>query len=346
MLNFSLFNPYLRLGVRGQNRWIVPIYPKHSYRFLKLWRPYSLKSRIAWSLFLFMYRAYIVTIVIVVVRLLSGRFASICDNSCYSHVVYIGTAGLTQKYVVVTKDKSNKDRIYVEKVAVGEKARGAIEHEIRILSAIEGRFNFEVPKALPNHCHFGGLTQSYLDGRQSSSTFNINHAKQLLELADTEQSHTITKNDLVHQIKTLFGVSPLSSQIQNTVDHLFENRSEYSVPVCVEHADYVPWNILWVDGRYALVDWESSLLEGFPLFDAFHFFYTTHRFILGSDVCEDDIKKNLGYEFLRKGLKLSSKECDVLHLTFLLKKMNDSHAMTKKTDYDFYKRMILRLLKR
>jgi hypothetical protein len=51
-------------------------------------------------------------------------------------------------------------------------------------------------------------------------------------------------------------------------------------PLTIQHGDYAPWNILCDDesvgaGKFRAIDWEESVLEGFPFIDAIYFILQT-----------------------------------------------------------------------
>ena len=280
----------------------------------------------------------------VLARLATGRALTLLDNNSYSYVVYVGTVGPTQKYVIITSSKNINGHIYVEKVGVSTTARAYIEHEIKILCAIGGRYNFKVPKVRESYAQFGGLSQSYLCGGQSGSAFTLNHAKQLIQLVESGKTHNITKVDLMHEIENIIDTTSVSFKLSDVVDEIFSGEEEYLVPVCVEHGDYAPWNILLIDGDYSLVDWESAVLSGYPLFDAFHFFHTIYRLLDGVHLPADEMKNNLGFNYLVNKLGLAEIECDLLHLMFLLKKSNEAKFLKKNTEYEYYKNTLKILL--
>lgn len=168
------------------------------------------------------------------------------------------------------------------------KAKQRMENEADILEELHtkhGDLNVS-PKLLffDNVQGYSYLGESYTAGTVMYNVFNYDNygelsmkATELLINLDTATRKDLPdnwKDKLIEPIITKFKAyyeSILEPKVINRTADLIDNIE--MTHTTLTHADYCHWNIiLKPDGELALIDWEYSTIEGFPVIDLIFFF--------------------------------------------------------------------------
>ena len=111
--------------------------------------------------------------------------------------------------------------------------------------------------------------------------------------------------------------------------------------VCLEHGDFVPWNMRRLkDGRLILIDWEWAVEEGFPWQDVCQYFYLQdYLFGKSADVWKLLTTHSLLAEYRRR-LSLSEEAVRGLTIRYLLRYMCVEQAEGDRDKVEFAMRKI------
>lgn len=216
--------------------------------------------------------------------------------------LFAGTAGVNQTAVFFHNN-------WFYKVAVGEQAPQALEHEAAQLEALKKNqfHSMQVPDSA-----FNGivLKQSNVSGTRIQETqLTSLHWKALESMADTD-AEQIAVVDL-----------PCWKNANDSITHLLEQQDQRIplrmvlklealqktipedavVPAGLSHGDFTPWNIFKGTSTIAVIDWELSASETPLLFDAFHFIYQQASLV---DQCSfDELAKRMEDTFQQPSAK-------------------------------------------
>ena len=88
---------------------------------------------------------------------------------------------------------------------------------------------------------------------------------------------------LAEELEPVLGAYPTARDVWDSLHQL----DGPVLPRCIEHGDFAPWNIReQADGRLFVIDWEHSLLDGLPWFDALHFRFQQDSLVLRKPVVD------------------------------------------------------------
>ncbi|MGA9164404.1 MAG: phosphotransferase [Thiobacillus sp.] len=86
-------------------------------------------------------------------------------------------------------------------------------------------------------------------------------------------------DQLEHEISDLMREPALSSLLAETLNFLLKAPCP-SLRVCIEHGDFVPWNVrINKTGELFVLDWEHARCDGWVWLDALHFCYQTEALV-------------------------------------------------------------------
>lgn len=322
--------PEVRVQVISQGgvpRWVLPEDTRNVVTVLKSWKPYKATSRLQW-------KAIIAASKMNALAALPGVAQETvrCDLSywrrCFpwfsdswSMVAYIGNPFPTRKAVLFFVNGAAKVRA-VAKVPIYPAAREAILNEARILTRLRNRL--PLPEVLFMDSEEGIAAQSWMEGVNVSRKFGEEQLALLNCFASEEGRVRLSdcRAGLEARVAQVDGVDP--GLLQRALSFL-DVRDE--LRACVEHGDFVPWNLRRLaDGRLTLLDWEWAVEEGYPWQDVCRYFYLQdYLFRESADVWEMLVTNPLLAEY-RRDFGLSSEAVRGLTLRYLLRYMCDEHA--------------------
>ena len=270
---------YIIPGTNGP-RWIVPCDARTGLKVLISWRPYSTLARVKWWIATGLYR-------VGALRYAPGVSRLYFKRECYEYgacswgeviknchpVIYVGTYGEFQKFVITYVDTITALPKCVVKVPYGHMAKQSIVNEANTLEqlSIEDR-GLNIPKLFSLNEDRGVSVQSIVEGRLSSERFTERHVDVLLKLIN-HGSTVCIKSDSEPLIEALN-----AKNMPTTTGHGFIKNTLLGLdgalllPSTWEHGDFTPWNIKIAHDDLALLDWEAAVKNGVPLQDICHFF--------------------------------------------------------------------------
>lgn len=311
----------------GAPRWVLPAELQLAIPVIRSWRPYSVKSRMKWSVIVGACRFRALN------RLPGVTCLELrCDMSYWRQhipdysdswvvIAYIGNPSSTRKALLFFNDRNAQVRAVV-KVPLCTGAKAAIINEAQVLKAIQNRL--AVPEMLFSDDHEGIAGQSWVEGKSVSRQFREEHVELLLQLASDGSRMRLTncRERLRDRIASLATFSGSSVLIRAMALLDIEN----DIPECIEHGDFMPWNLRRMDdGRLTAIDWEWSKVAGFPWQDICRYFYLqAYLFRERADIWNRIITHPLLGEYRRR-LNLSTEIVRALTAYFLLNFACDAH---------------------
>lgn len=263
---------YHGISSRGILRWIVPNERQRLLRVVSAWRPYGLKSRLAW-------RALTTALVTVGPKFLGlqqlhavqvGRpdrsFSEWAEGRSLTPVVYVGTPGPYRKLVCQLVDESGAP-VAVARIPIGPAAAESIRSDAEALRQLaQSPIAPFIPRLLLGEADPYGL-QSVLPGRPATRRFGAEHVDLLLKLPVTAWVSLRQ-----HVQSTLTEFSPILPE--DISHHLLDQIPEaLVVPRIWQHGDFAPWNMRMHRGDLHVFDWEEATADGLPGWDIAHFHF-------------------------------------------------------------------------
>lgn len=312
----------------GVPRWVLPQNARRAVTVLKSWKPYSAKSRLQWNVIVASCRLNALAV-------LPGVLGNTmhCDMSFWRRhlpgfsdswvmVAYIGNPSPTRKAILFFVDEDARVQA-VAKVPINPAARIAILNEAIILTKLRNRF--PLPTVLFSAEQEGIAAQSWMEGANVPRSFGAEHLELLTRFAS--ESVRVRLSDCREQLEDRIASVHLS------VDASFLKRAlsflevQDELRACVEHGDFVPWNVRRLaDGQLTLIDWEWAVETGFPWQDVCRYFYLQDfLFRESADVWKKLTTNPLLGEYRRR-FKLSPEAVRGLTLRYLLRYLCDEHA--------------------
>ena len=270
---------YIIPGTNGP-RWIIPCEARAGFKVLICWRPYSILSRVKWWIILGMYW-------VGALRYAPGVRRVYFKRECYEYgscsweeaikncqpVIYVGTYGEFQKFVITYVDNITALPTCVVKVPYGHLAKQSIVNEANTLEqlSVEDR-GLNIPKLYSLNEDRGVSVQSVVEGGLSNEEFTEKHVDVLLKLINHGSTVSIN-SDSAPLVESLNAKNISTSTgydfIRNTLRGLDGTQL---LPSTWEHGDFTPWNIKIASDNLALLDWEAAIKSGVPLQDICHYF--------------------------------------------------------------------------
>lgn len=198
-----------------------------------------------------------------------GEFLDGLVDSPQPPSIWIGTAGVAQKWTIRVHDASGKPAAYV-KWGFTESARRRIVREHGTLCAL--------PKGLgPNPLKVGPLAGGMalcvqpIVGRPLGR-FTRPVSARLANFLEGLSIHTPLD---IHEHS---GFADLAKDAPAPVLAWIDQLADQSWPVVIRHGDLTPWNLIDLSsedsdwgGRLAAVDWDNASMNGAPFLDVTHY---------------------------------------------------------------------------
>lgn len=264
-------------AIRGQKRlrWIVPAETQRVRSVFSSWRPYGVKSQIAWTGLRWVLS--LAPVLRLPLEYLGRGLGGAADSQIEAWaggrslvpIVYVGTEGPTQK-LVCQYTEADGSVAAVARIPVGAAAAQGITNDIQALSNLaDTPIAPHIPRLLLGSASSVGL-QSALPGIPSGRRFGLQHTEVLLKLPRTGRSELRSRADsLALEVRSLGNTLPqFVDDVQRWAECIPHNMI---VPTVWQHGDFVPWNIRQHDGVLHVLDWEDAAPDGLPLWDIAHF---------------------------------------------------------------------------
>ena len=311
----------------GVPRWVLPENTRRAVTVLKSWRPYKATSRLQWNAIVASCRLNALTALPRVTRETLN-----CDSSywrrhlpgfsdAWEMVAYVGNPFPTRKALLFFVDEQAKVR-GVAKVPIYAAAKMAILNEARILAKLWDRL--PLPQVIFCDEEQGIAAQSWIEGVNISRRFSEEHLELLTGFAS--ENGRVRLSDCRQELEERFApLGCIDSELLKRALSLLEVRDE--LRSCVEHGDFVPWNLRRLaDGRLTLIDWEWAVEAGFPWQDVCRYFYLQDfLFREAADVWKTMMSHPL-LEQYRREFGLSYEAVRGLTIRYLLRYLREEHA--------------------
>ncbi len=260
------------------------------------------------------------TALVTIRRAIGSQAALSCCNA--------GAGGVWSKYTVLLLDERTIDPLCFVKAGAGAAIGNLLRNEADWLSSLgnEPSLAGHIPTLI---AHRSGqdldfLVQSPLKGN-SSSVLGQPHFEFLKKL-QAYSPRTVRYQDSVlyrtlhARVSDLKGLLPAewSERIAKAIRKIESSLAKSSALFVAAHNDFTPWNVLLVDGRACVFDWEFAAHEQLPLFDPLHFVLSPLA-LEGKPV--DEILRALGETVRQCRLSLGEEPCsqpEIQALAYLL----------------------------
>lgn len=325
----------------GVPRWVLPENTRRAVTVLKSWKPYKVTSRLQWG-------AIVASCRLNALAALPGvrRETVHCDSSYWrTHlpgfsdsleiVAYVGNPFPTRKAILFFVDeRANVQGI--AKVPIYPAAKLAILNEARILTRLRDRL--PLPQVLFCSEQEGIAAQSWMEGINISRRFAEEHLELLTRFGSGNARVRLSdcREELEERIVPLGNVD---SKLLKRALTLLESPNE--LRACVEHGDFVPWNLRRLaDGRLTLIDWEWAVEAGFPWQDVCRYFYLQDFLFREAGDVWKTMMSNPLLEQYRREFELSYEAVQGLTLRYLLRYLCEEHAEGNQDRVDYATRKI------
>jgi len=233
-------------------------------------------------------------------------------------------------------DEHDKVRA-VGKVPMRAEAKTSILNEAGILRSIRSRF--PVAEILFSDEAQGIAAQSWMEGENVPLELDSERLELLISFVSKGGSVRLAdcREQLERQTASLD--LPIEPSVLHRALELLDVRDE--LRVCLEHGDFVPWNMRRLkDGRLILIDWEWAVEEGFPWQDVCQYFYLQdYLFGKSADVWKLLTTHSLLAEYRRR-LSLSEEAVRGLTIRYLLRYMCVEQAEGDRDKVEFAVRKV------
>jgi len=273
---------YIVLPDRNGPRWIIPENARIGLAFLRQWSPSSVMSRLKWKALMGAYRMGVLGRVPGVVRIgVAGAGSKDWGHVGWSEsqppcaVIHIGFFRTRRKAASALVDTGNGRPVMMAKIPIEPSAAKNIAHEADILSRLSAQNPGVAPRLYYFNKESGVSSQEVVFGKPAGPRLTRAHFEFLLRLA-MGREQTSFKNQTVRLEKKMIGIVNSDAEARKLLDKSIEilDRPE-PLPAMWVHGDFAPWNLVArADDTICAYDWESSWLNGPPLYDFFKFIYT------------------------------------------------------------------------
>jgi hypothetical protein len=329
----------------GVPRWVLPENTRRAMTVLKSWKPYKAKSRAQWNAIVGSCRLNVLAALPGVTRETLHYDPSYWRrhvpgySDSWEVVAYIGNPFPTRKALLFFVDEEALVQA-VAKVPIYPAAKAAILNEARILTKLCERL--PLPRVLFLDREEGIAAQTWIEGVNIPRRFDAEHLDLLTGFMSARARVRLSdcREALEERVFLL-----------QSVDHELLRRALLSLDVrdelkaCVEHGDFVPWNLRRLaDGRLTLIDWEWAVEEGYPWEDVCRYFYLQDfLFREGADVWKT-LRTNPLLREYRRRFELSPDAVRGLTLRYLLRYLCEEHAEGNQERVEYAERKIREIL--
>lgn len=169
------------------------------------------------------------------------------------------------------------------KITVSQAVEGLFRHEHNILNRLNEAGVSWIPKCL--YCgHLSDERAVFIQSTEKELTSEVIHTWRLAHDAFLHLLHKKTKTEMLfdesdiatslRQLKELLPVIPFKyrSKIEPILNDEYSARIGKTQVFSAFHADFTPWNMVGVNSRLFVFDWEYAQLSYPPYLDRYHFF--------------------------------------------------------------------------
>lgn len=207
--------------------------------------------------------------------------ATLFGDAAHATAIYVGSPGPLQKLTLLCPQQGEVPA-RVAKVSLHASADGAVEREaqwLRTLGAAPTTAAF-VPRLLDDGALPGGrryVVMTALPDGETSLRFGAQHRAFLAALADwghgehwSAGAAVARLRERIRTVRALLGGAHCRllddglAEVEASLDRL-------TLPGCVLHGDFAPWNVRLTAERVFVFDWEYAQTSGNPLQDYLHF---------------------------------------------------------------------------
>lgn len=209
---------------------------------------------------------------------LNVLFGSLPETMPAYAAVLVSTPGPNSKLTLKLMDQRATVYAYA-RLAYGENAMAAVRREAGVLVNLSSlEIGAQVPRVLrhetlstPDACY---LIESAGPEYPSGQELNHQHFGFLTGLVTGDAvSWTQMVCELREEASSIVGSARVQFICQRACN-LLAFAPFTTIPTCIEHGDFTPWNIRTSkNGSLFFIDWEYATTSGIPWFDALHFVY-------------------------------------------------------------------------
>jgi hypothetical protein len=191
------------------------------------------------------------------------------------------------KVVLVVFCEDSLKPLFILKIPRTMDSESALENEARTLRALmdDHAFTNGIPRVLYSDHRLGffSIGESYIGGKFLGEVRDVNklpgYAEKLtgwlIDLAKNTAARPPGdwRNAQISPLAEVLNRAMPNPPDKNTVDEAVDTIKGLEIPALVcEHRDFAPWNILVTpSGRFGVLDWESSRMDGIPGLDLIYF---------------------------------------------------------------------------
>lgn len=329
----------------GVPRWVLPENTRRVVTVLKSWKPYKWKSRLQWNAVVGACRMNVLGALPGIARanlncdLSYWRSRMPAYSGSWSIAAYVGNPFYTRKALLFFVDERARVRA-VAKVPIYAAAKRAILNEAKVLQGL--RDKLPLPRVIFADEEKGIAAQSWIEGMNLPRKFGPKHLVLLTGFAQEGARVRLSdcREEIGERLAQLDGVdAPLLSRALSLLDVRDELRA------CVEHGDFVPWNLRRLaDGQLTLIDWEWAQETGYPWQDICRYFYLQdYLFRERADVWKALNANSLLQEYRRR-FELSPDAVRGLTIRYLLLYLCEEHAEGNRDRVDYAQQEIRQIL--
>lgn len=329
----------------GVPRWVLPEDTRRVVTVLKSWKPYKWKSRLQWNAVVSACRMNMLSALPGIARAnlncdLSYWRSRLPEYSgSWSVAAYVGNPFYTRKALLFFVDEQGRVRA-VAKVPIYAAAKHAILNEAKVLRNL--REKLPLPSVIFADEEEGIAAQSWIEGVNLRRKFGAEHLALLTGFAQEGARVRLSdcREGIMERIAQLDGVdAPLLSRALSLLDMRVDLRA------CVEHGDFVPWNLRRLaDGRLTLIDWEWARETGYPWHDVCRYFYLQdYLFRERADIWKA-LNANPQLQEYRRRFDLSPQAVRGLTMRYLLLYLCEEHAEGNRDRVEYAQQKIRQIL--
>lgn len=195
--------------------------------------------------------------------------------------IFTGTDSPHRKVALQVMNIDGEISGYI-KISQNPEVSKLLYHEARILHHVQ---SLRLSSAnIPNLIHIGDhnsaiiLATDTLRTRESKSPvrISIGHTRFLAELSNLTRLQTVHAEVLSLELKQKFNSVGARFEIEwsNRIDNLLailNHQKHVSIPLCLSHGDFTPWNTFIAQGKLYVFDWEYAEMSAPASNDLIHF---------------------------------------------------------------------------
>lgn len=284
--NLNSGKKYLVIKKQGFIKWVLPNETRMCRHLFRFWKPNGKFSRVLWFLLSLVNRMLALNFIPAITKIYLS-FPKSCDwlyNGWDEEIepvpfIHVGTAGPTQKVVVLLYSSVQQRFVRAIKIPVKEMSYRSILNEFFALERL--RVNELVISPTPIYLN----REKCISAQEIPKGFSINNDANYdpieilsrLKIAKNSTTLFVKLEELKGRLSKL---NKLDERVYDDFYPEFEGfEQDYNLPVVLTHGDFKPWNILQhADGRILIIDWEFSESEQIPGMDLIHFYHRKTEF--------------------------------------------------------------------